>query len=390
MVVIGAGPAGSMAAKYASKYGASTLLMEEHGTIGSPAHCTGLLSTKVLKECELGEGKFILNRVRGAYIYSPAGKMLAIDGGETKAYVVDREEFDRELARRAISEGVEVLLNTKALKFCEGKIEAISRGKRFEVECEVAIAADGLKSKIARDAGLGRVKKVLSGAQVEASFQPRDVDFVEIFLGRDFAPGFFAWAVPINSSSARIGVATFRNAAHYLEHLLSSHPIASQRYMGEKQNFTRGGIPIGALRKAVAPGLIVVGDAAGQVKPTSGGGIYMGAICAKIAGEVAAKAALEGDTAEERLLEYERRWRSKVGMELSIGLMLHECFAKLGDGEMEEFVETMRDSEILRIIAEYGDIDHPSILFKKLLFSNKIPKLWRLFKIAAGAVMRGK
>jgi geranylgeranyl reductase family protein len=390
VVVIGAGPAGCLAAKYASKYGASTLLLEEHERIGSPVHCTGLLSTGVLKECELSEGKFILNRVRGAYIYSPSGRSLAIDGRETKAYVVDREEFDRELADRAIAQGVEALLNTKAIKYSRGKIIAVSSGKQFEVKCRVAIAADGLKSKIARDAELGRVKKVLSGAQVEAGFLPRDASFVEIFLGRDFAPGFFAWAVPIDSSSARIGVATFRNAARYLDRLLSGHPVASERYTGMKRNFIMGGIPIGTLRKTVAPGLIVVGDAAGQVKPTSGGGVYMSAICAKIAGEVAAKAALKGDTAEGRLLEYEKRWRSKVGKELSIGLTLHECFTKLSDKQIEEFIEVMGDSEILQIIAEYGDIDKPSIVFKKLLFSKKIPKLWELFKIAVGAAVGGR
>ncbi|MEM2934000.1 MAG: NAD(P)/FAD-dependent oxidoreductase, partial [Methanocellales archaeon] len=143
-------------------------------------------------------------------------------------------------------------------------------------------------------------------------------------------------------------------------------------------------------KKAVAHGLIVVGDAAGQVKPTSGGGVYMGAVCAKIAGEVAAKAALEGDTAEERLMEYEKKWRSKVGRELSIGLMLHECFAKLSDEQIEEFIEIMGDSKILQIITEYGDIDRPSVLFKKLLFSNKIPRLWRVFKIAAEVAMKGE
>ncbi|MEM2924642.1 MAG: NAD(P)/FAD-dependent oxidoreductase [Methanocellales archaeon] len=390
VVVIGAGPAGSMAAKYASRYGASTLLIEEHEKIGFPVHCAGLISKEVLRECELEEGKYILNKIRGAYIYSPSGKMLAIDGRETKAYVVDREIFDRELADRAISEGVEVLLNTKALKFSQGKIEAASKGRRFEIKCKVAIAADGLKSKIARDAELGRVKKILSGAQIEAGFLPQDSSFVEIYLGRDYAPGFFAWAVPINRCSARIGVATSRNATGYLEHLLTSHVIASSKHIGQRGNFIRWGIPIGTLKKAVASGLIVVGDAAGQVKPTTGGGVYMSAVCAKIAGEVAAKAALEGNTAEERLLEYEKRWRSKVGRELFIGLMIHECFSKLSDIELEEFIETMGDSKILEIITEYGDIDKPSIVFKKLLFSNKIPKLWKLFKMAAEAVIRGK
>lgn len=389
VVVIGAGPAGSMAAKYASKYGAKTLLIEEHAKIGSPVHCTGLLSTKVLKECELGEGEFIFNKVRGAHVHAPGGRSIAIDGREIKAYVVDREAFDRALASRAMAEGAEVKVNTKALKFSQDKIEAISNGKRVEIKCKVVIAADGLKSKIARDAGLGRVKKVLSGAQVEASFQPRDKSFVEIFMGRDYAPGFFAWAVPLSSSTARIGVATERGAGEYLERLLSRHPVLSERYgsRGEKLNFTRGGIPIGTLKKTVAPGLIVAGDAAGQVKPTSGGGVYMGAVCAKIAGEVAAKAALEGNTSEKRLAEYEKRWRSKVGKELSIGLLLHEGFAKLDDRQIDEIMEVMGDSGIQEIITRYGDIDHPSIVFKKLLLSNKLPELWRLFKIAAKAII---
>ncbi len=387
VAVIGAGPAGSMAAKYASKYGAKTLLIEEHGQIGKPTHCTGLLSKAVLKECEIEEGEFIFNRVRGAYVYAPDGKSVVIDGRETKAYVVDREAFDRELADRAMKSGAEVLMNTRALKFSRGKIETISNGKKVEIKCKVAISADGLKSKIARAAGLGRVKKVLGGAQIEAGYRAEDERFVEIFLGGEYAPGFFSWAVPLDKSRARIGVATGKGAGDCLKYLLSRHPVVSRKYSGEKTDLTRGGIPIGTLKKTVSSGLLVAGDAAGQVKPTSGGGVYMGAICAKIAGEVAAKAALEGDNSEKRLGEYEKRWRGRVGKELAIGMKLHESFAKLSDKEINEVIEVLGDRRIQEIITKYGDIDHPSIVFKKLLLSNKLPQLWKLFAIAARAVI---
>ncbi len=306
VVVVGAGPAGAIAAKYAAINGAKTLLIEEHASIGSPVQCTGLISTKALRECELGEGNFVLSKIRGAFVYAPNGEEACIRGKDIKAYVIDRKIFDRALVELALDNGVDILMKTRFIGMDTGKISVISNGEKTEISGDIIIGADGIQSCVGRAAGLPRCEKFLSGIQFEAPYIPKDPEYVEIFTGNEIAPGFFGWAVPF-SGMARIGLA--RNpglsARYYLEKLLN-HPIVASRYGGSRTEHVVGGIPLGPPRKTVSKNVMLAGDAAGQVKPTSGGGIYMGAVCAKIAGEVAARACRKEGT----LSEYETKWRS--------------------------------------------------------------------------------
>jgi flavin-dependent dehydrogenase len=132
-----------------------------------------------------------------------------------------------------------------------------------------------------------------------------------------------------------------------------------------------GCIPLGPQSSTVTDGIIITGDVAGQVKPTSGGGVYMGAICAKIAGEVAGNAALEGETSGTRLREYDRLWRESVGRELSIGMRIHRVFGQLDDKDFNELMSFFKEPEVLELINTYGDIDHPSILIGKMATKAK-------------------
>lgn len=143
--------------------------------------------------------------------------------------------------------------------------------------------------------------------------------------------------------------------------------------------FVVGGIPIGPMKKTYAPGLMVIGDAAGQCKPVSGGGIYTGAVAAKIAAKVAAEAIAENDFSEKKMAQYEKRWQKELGSELEIGMHLHDYRMKLTDEEMNRLFDGLNDPEILDIITEYGDMDHPSILIQKLMLSKQSFKLMKLF-----------
>jgi len=148
-----------------------------------------------------------------------------------------------------------------------------------------------------------------------------------------------------------------------------------------------GCIPLGPQSRTAADGVIITGDAAGQVKPTSGGGVYMGALCAKIAGEVAAKAALSGDTSAGVLMEYDRRWREVVGKELAVGMRIHNVFGRLDDDDFNELMRFFGEPEVLELINTYGDIDHPSILVGKLLAKAKGKKLFGMFRVALKAML---
>jgi digeranylgeranylglycerophospholipid reductase len=381
-IVVGAGPAGAMAAKYAAKNGSRTLLIEEHASIGSPVQCTGLISTKALKECEVDESMFVLSKIRGAFVYSPCGEEVCVRGKDIKAYVIDRKIFDRVLVENAVEKGVDVLVRTRFTGMGAGKVSVMSGGEKKEIKGEVIIGADGIQSSVRRAAALPGCEKFLSGIQLEAPYIPKDPEYVEIFTGSKIAPGFFGWAVPF-SGMARIGLAKDPGlpARYYLEELLK-HPIVSSRYGGGRTEHVIGGIPLGPPRKTTTDRVLLVGDAAGQVKPTSGGGVYMGAVCAKIAGEVAAKAS----RGECGLWEYEKRWRSAVGRELEIGMMIHKSVGKLSDENLNEFVSFLNKPDIRELMTEYGDMDHPSVFMQKLIMSGNKMQLIKLFGIAFGTL----
>ncbi|NJD77652.1 MAG: NAD(P)/FAD-dependent oxidoreductase [Candidatus Methanoperedens sp.] len=379
VVVIGAGPAGAMASKYASQNGASTLLIEEHASIGSPVQCTGLVSTAALGECEVGEGSYVLAKMKGAFVYAPDCEELCIRGKDVKAYVIDRKMFDRTLVERSLDEGTDLLLRTRFTGLGKGKISVISEGEKKEIHSSIIIGADGIQSSVGRAAGISRCKKFLSGIQLEAPYTAKDPQYVEIFTGNDVAPGFFAWAVPF-SGMARIGLAKNQDDVSPLQCLekLMSHPVVASRYKGSRTEYVLGGIPLGPPDKTIKDNVLLAGDAAGQVKPTSGGGVYMGAVCAKIAGEVAARASRD----EASLAEYEKGWRKAVGRELSIGMRIHKSLGKLGDDGLNELVAYLNQPEIRDIITEYGDMDHPSVLMQKLVMEGDKKKLIKLLGTA--------
>ena len=251
------------------------------------------------------------------------------------------------------------------------------------------IGADGVKSRIASYAGLEKPARILPGIQIEAPYASDDSDFVELFPG-SFAPGFFAWTVPVNEKVSRIGLAlepglAWKNGQEensplfYLEKFLSSNSHVKSKYSGSMLDFVVGGIPIGPPKKTVSDGIMLAGDAAGQAKPTSGGGIYTGTFAAKIAGKVAAKAAFEGDTSAKRLSEYDQLWRKGLGKELEIGMKIHDYIGKLEDRQLNDLIGSLNNPSILNTITEYGDMDHPSILMRKLIFSGNSFRLMKAF-----------
>lgn len=366
MVVIGAGPAGSMAAKYAARCGASTLLLEEHRAIGWPVQCAGLLGCRALSESELGHGSFLRQRFRGAAVYSPAGVRLEFKAASPRAWAVDRSLFDRALVEETISCGAELRLGAPVRKMEEdggGKVLHLYSGDR--IRSLVVISAEGVKARLARQAGIPPAQKILSGAQVEVPFRVQDPESVEVHLGA--APGLFAWVIPRGEDSARIGLCANENGCRFLRAFLEKDLIRS-RVLGSPVALNVGGLPLGPPAFVVANGLIAVGDCAAQVKPTSGGGVYPGLLCAKIAGKVAAAAAGEGDVSQERLSEYDRLWRKALGRELEIGMRLNRILTRMKPQELDRVVGYLGGNEkLLRAIEEHGDIDRPSVFLARML-----------------------
>lgn len=393
VAVIGAGPAGSMAAKKAARSGAEVVIFEEHPRAGWPVQCAGLLGVRAMEEAELAVGHRAIRPVRGAKVVSPGGVQLTFRAPETKAWVVDRRIFDRALLAEAARSGADVMMASPVTDLARAggrTVLTVGRGPdRRKVEAKVAISADGAGARIARRAGIRPPREILSSAQVEVPFEVEDPEMVEVFLGRDVAPGFFGWAIPASEGLARVGLSCRNNACPYLKRLLKSPPIRS-RIRGGPLHLAFGGLPLGPPPSTVADGIIAVGDAAGQVKPTSGGGIYPGLVSAKIAGEVAAAAAREGDSSAARLSEYQRRWRAALGRELRLGVAVHRMRAEMTDAELDDLLRLLADrGDLIKVIEEEGDLDRPSRAIKKVAPRMGISGL-RIARKALGLWLDGR
>ncbi|HOT06039.1 MAG: Digeranylgeranylglycerophospholipid reductase [Methanosaeta sp. PtaB.Bin039] len=365
VAVIGAGPAGSMAAKHAARTGAETVLIEEHPSIGHPVQCAGLLGVQAVEASEIPLGSAALHPVCGAAVWSPGGRILRFNASRVRAWVVDRRLFDRALAVEAVRAGAILQVRSPVRRIrSQGDRMVLDITGGRSISARVVVTAEGVMARIARQAGIGPSHVVLSGAQADVPFQVEDAGRVEVHLG--VSPGLFAWVIPTGPASARVGLCAEASACQHLRRFLSSPPISS-RLLGSPLGLVFGGLPMGPPDRTWAHGAIAVGDAAGQVKPTSGGGIYPGLVSARIAGRVAAEAALAGDNSASRLSEYDRLWREEVGRELVVGMRLYRLMQGLSARETDQLLELLSRPKVVRAIEEHGDIDRPSRLVARML-----------------------
>lgn len=363
VVVVGAGPVGSTAALACAESGLSTLCIEEHGTIGLPVQCAGLLSQNAFRECGVS-GKSVLNEVSGAEIITDSGNSLLIDAGVTKAFVVDRGILDREIAQRAAVAGAEFRLKTAVYRM-EGK-HLFTRGieGHGEVSYKILIAADGPRSTIARLRGMKRAGYFLAGIQSEICCE-NDPRFVGVYP--DASPEFFAWRIPIDRRRVRIGLA---GISHVKEKFFSF----AQRFNGPCLDFVLGTIPIGVMPVTYGDRVMYAGDAGGFAKPTSGGGIFTGIRTARHAAVTAHLCIGKGTFDDASLSRYEQMWKHDIGKELERGLMMFRMRQTFGPVETDRLVNALSDPEMIDIIRKYGDMDRPARVVKELL---KKPALYR-------------
>jgi len=363
VVIVGAGPVGSAAALYCTQYGLSTLCIEEHGTIGYPVQCAGLLSQNAFTECEVSR-KSVLNEVSGAEVVPDSGNRLLIDAGETKAFVVDRGILDREMAERAAMAGAEFRLKTAVYRLDGTRLLTRGIDGHGEVSYKVLIAADGPRSTISRLHGMKRAGFYLAGIQAEINCE-NDPRFVGVYP--DASPEFFAWRIPINQHRARIGLAG-------LTHVKKRFFSFVQRFNGPCLDFALGTIPIGVMPVTYGNRVLYAGDAGGFAKPTSGGGVYTGIRTARHAAATA-HYCIENHVFDDiSLSRYEQLWKQDIGKELGRGLMMFRMRQTLGPVETDRLVRALSDPEILDIIRQYGDMDRPARVVKELL---KKPALYR-------------
>ena len=332
IIVVGAGPAGSIAAKYAAEKGISVLILEKDRDVGYPVRCGEAVSLEGLKEFVEIDYKWIAAEINKFIFIAPDKTEIQVPF-DSKGCVLERKIFDYELANSAAKCGAEILTRAYVNGLIIENEEVVGvkyeyRGKQKEVRCKLVIAADGVESRVGRWAGLkthSDFRDMESGVQITASGIDIDENACYFYWGNVYAPQGYLWIFPKGNGIANIGLAITgdigkkRSALSFLDEFMNNHyPNAAVLTQ------VAGGIPFTpTLEKIVGPNILLVGDAARQINPLSGGGIISGMIGGSIAGEVAGNAILRNDL--KSITEYEKKWHERLGKR-------HEMFNRIKNG----------------------------------------------------------
>ena len=346
VVVIGGGLVGSYVAYRLAGMGYGVVVLEKHKQSGERVCCTGIISQECVDSFVIDKS-VVLRQANSARLFSPSGKLLRLWREETQASIIDRPALDRAMAERAQGKGAEYRLCSLATDLEVGArgvtVKATCQGERADLEARVVVIATGFNPKFTDGLGLGKIGDFVIGAQAEAELC--GVDEIEVYFGQKIAPGFFAWLVPVSSQKALVGLLVRRNPGLYLGRLMMSL-LSQGKVVSAEIKPIYGGIPLKPLPKTYGERLVVVGDAAGQVKPTTGGGIYFGLLSAEIAADTLHRG-LTNDTLSARYLaDYERRWRQKLGRELEIDYYTRKFYERLSDQQIDKMFDIIKSHGI--------------------------------------------
>jgi digeranylgeranylglycerophospholipid reductase len=364
VLVVGAGPAGSMTAKWAAKGGARVLMIEKRQEIGSPVRCGEGISKSWLPEVGIRPGPWVNLEVEGARIYSPREQVLEINersAGNEVGYVIERDGFDKALAIDAANAGADILLKTAATDVLKegGRVVGVKAkqfGEPFEIRAGITIGADGFESQVGRWAGLPTniaMRDMDSCLQYRMTNVDCDVRYCDFFLG-EVAPGGYVWVFPKAEGLANVGigvqVSKIKGKAEpkrYLDAWIAKHPGYSK---GKTIDVVGGGVSISPpIKQSVADGVLLVGDAARMIDPLTGGGIANGCIAGKIAGEVAAEAVHSGNASKEFLMKYDRLWRAKLEEKLYRNWLAKEKLVTLSDETFDKVVDALQGVKLEKL-----------------------------------------
>ncbi len=344
VVVIGGGPSGLSASWSAASQGVEVVVLEEHEEIGRPRHCAGLVSGEGLRLIGMPrKGEYVENEVRRAVIVADGFYVELKKLGEP-LYVLNRETFDKAMADRATDGGAEISLRNRAKKVEKSGDRYVVKTTDGSYSCRVVIDGEGATSKLARDMGLEGPKLRVPAIQVEVK-GCMDLDEVLVILGDEWAPGFFSWVIPLGDGGLRVGLASvIGHCDALLKRLTKRHPLVSKLLRRAEARDRYGGmIVIGPPKRAHKENFMVVGDAAGQTKPLTGGGVVYGALCGSLAGIVASGIAC----GEVDASLYERMWRRMLGLEERLGGLLKRVLAVDG---MERLLSLASRGGLLSLI----------------------------------------
>ena len=385
IAVIGGGPIGSRVAYKLAEFGYRVIVFEKRSSIGEKLCCTGIISQECILNFNISS-EVVFRKINSARIFSPSGEFVRIHRAEDQACVIDRSAFDRILARQAQERGVEYLLSSEVTSIYvqrdKVRIDVDLRGSPRHFEACAAILTTGFNAPLVRKLGLGVTTDFVAGAQ--AQVETHEIEEIEIYFDQRLAPGFFAWLVPTAEGRCLAGLMSRNSSGKGLRYWLEKLEDRG-RIRLDGNNVLYGGIPLKPLRKTFADRILVVGDAAGQVKPTTGGGIYFGMLCADIASETLHNAIEKGDVSAVQLSRYERSWRKKIGTELKGEYIARRLYEHLSDHQINALISRARSAGIIdSLLKEDVSFDWHGGLLLKILKAGLMSQASRTLRNLSG------
>jgi len=358
VVVAGGSISGLLTAREVAKSGNSVLVLEEGFEIGTPDHCGGLVSKTALKDLGINPSqKTFDTTISSARIFSPSGKNITIDSKNQNVVVISRRELDKQAAMQAQKLGAEIMVNTNYMKKIDGGVKT-SIG---DINCKVVVDCRGVNSLLSSDRD-----GVLQSGQYEVYGDWIQDGQVEVYIDQKKYPEFFGWVIPSGNGIGKVGVAGREiNISKTMEGLLSSK--------GNSSIIRKIYAPIwikGPIKKFTSENLVIVGDAAGQAKPTTAGGIYSCGMGGIIAGNVITKF-LETKQISD-LEKYQRTWINKFGKEFEKQNIARKLLRRLDNDSINKLFDQITP-EIIKEISEKDDFDfHTSSIIKMLGLKNSV------------------
>ncbi len=358
VAVVGGGPAGLMAASTLAAGGAQVTVFEEHAEVGRPVHCTGVLGYDAFDELRLSPHT-ILTLARQAAFRHGAGEPVIVDSDHIIAAVVDRARFDAALAEQAAASGAQVRTSARVdrLTVLPDGVQVALRDAA-PVRARAVVIASGANYRFNQELGLGVPRVFVQTAQVEVPF-PR-TPRIDVRLGREVAPGGFAWTVPFERdgvSYARLGLFCDADAgrrfAVFADAVAAEHGVDRSPWPAPRLKM----LPLGPVRRTYSDRVLAVGDAAGMVKPTTGGGIYYSLLSGRLAAEVLLERLPTDALSAGALRVYEDRWRAVLGPDIRAGLAFRALATRIGDRGIRALVEVARVDGIVPLLKEHGDFN---------------------------------
>jgi len=368
IIVVGAGPAGLYSALLLAKEGFDVAVLEEHGEIGTPTHCTGIVSDEISDLFKVPES-IVLSRPGVCKVIAPSGKAVAFASNDERIAVIDRAQLDAELGSAAQQAGAEIRTAFRVDRIVSDARWVEVSGTRGQREyARACILAGGVGYGLQRQLGLPLPPLMLPSAQLEVDTSHSDTT-VELHVGQGHAPAGFAWLVPIvreRRARLKVGLMARGDAAVHLSRFLDRSAVR-ERLAAEPGTPTRRLLPLGPASRTYDHRVLVVGDAAGLTKPTTGGGIFYALLSALLAAECLVGALRRDELQASRLRDYERLWRTHLDSHFQVSTCVRRLFAKMTDDEIEIVLSAMERDDVQQVLGRTARFNWHGSMIRALL-----------------------